>query len=168
MLPRPRPRLCFLSISFQSQASRADRKHIPPETQAVLPTLTSFSFEGERVYLEDFVARIDAPQLDPIDITYSRPTFESPTFRVHQSLRSRAISVRACRNPGSEMTSFRLPREVYPEEFAIKIHISSCEAILDEGIWHMARTFPPIYRCGDSAYLGNSPWQMALLVHFEA
>ena len=34
-----------------------------PSTRSILPTLTNFSFKGVSTYLEEFVARIDAPQL---------------------------------------------------------------------------------------------------------
>jgi hypothetical protein len=63
-------RLKDLSILFQSPASRPNRIRLPPTTRTVLPALTSFSFVGAREYLEDFAARIDALQLDSIDIRY--------------------------------------------------------------------------------------------------
>ncbi|KAH9029677.1 hypothetical protein EDB85DRAFT_1965452 [Lactarius pseudohatsudake] len=62
------PRLECLSIEFQSPDSPTDR---PPETRAVVPFLTTFIFEGESAYLEVIMARVDTPQLDSIDITYT-------------------------------------------------------------------------------------------------
>ena len=63
-------RLKYLSIQFQSPASLPNRMRLPPAIRTVLPTLTSLYFSGVREYLEDFVARIDAPRLDSIWIYY--------------------------------------------------------------------------------------------------
>ena len=52
-----------LRIGFRSPASRPAQIHLPPVTLTVLPALTNFMFEGVREYLEDFIARIDAPLL---------------------------------------------------------------------------------------------------------
>jgi hypothetical protein len=38
--------------------------------RALLPALTRFEFKGFCEYLEDFVARIDAPLLDDLNITF--------------------------------------------------------------------------------------------------
>ncbi|KAN0131009.1 hypothetical protein V8E53_011142 [Lactarius tabidus] len=62
------PKLKDLSIAFTSRTSQP--VHLPRRTRVLLPTLTSFSFDGERAYLEDFVAQIDTPTLDSIDITF--------------------------------------------------------------------------------------------------
>ena len=63
-------RLEDLRFDFRSPASRPDRIHLPPVTRSVLPALTSFSFGGVREYLEDFLARINAPRLHTIWINY--------------------------------------------------------------------------------------------------
>ena len=54
--PRPRP-------------SRASRRP-PPRIRTTLPALTKFSVEGVSEYVEDLVARIDAPLLDDIHISF--------------------------------------------------------------------------------------------------
>ena len=56
-------RLDLLQIGFQSPSSRPSRIRLPPVTRTVLPALTDFTFLGVREYLEDFIARIDAPRL---------------------------------------------------------------------------------------------------------
>ena len=63
-------RLRDLSIRFRSPSSRPDQIRLPPTTRTVLPVLTHFGFTGFREYLEDFAARIDAPQLHRISIWY--------------------------------------------------------------------------------------------------
>ncbi|KAH9029680.1 hypothetical protein EDB85DRAFT_1965454 [Lactarius pseudohatsudake] len=134
------PKLGSLSIAFQSRALRADRINLFPETRVVLPALTSFSFEGKCAYLEDFVARIDTPRLDSIDITYTdRLDFrvpQLPGFINRSGLRKSRL--RRAEIHGREMISLHLFREVGPQEFAIAIHISSCEGI-DEGVRHMTQ-----------------------------
>jgi hypothetical protein len=61
-----------LHIEFESPLSRPDRetRRPPPPTLTVLPALTRFVFHGVSEYLEDLVARIDAPLLDKILITF--------------------------------------------------------------------------------------------------
>jgi hypothetical protein len=64
------PRLTFFIIELRSATSRPDRMHPPPVTRTVLPALTAFHFRGASEYLEDFVARIDGPQVNGIYIRY--------------------------------------------------------------------------------------------------
>jgi hypothetical protein len=57
-------------IQFESPTSLSDRRsrHPPPQTRTLLPILTVLRFKGVAEYLEDLVARIDAPLLDKLDI----------------------------------------------------------------------------------------------------
>jgi hypothetical protein len=66
------PRLRILTFGFVWGASYPDRisPPVPPITRTVLPALTLFCFEGLLEYFEDFVAQIDAPQLDSFGIEY--------------------------------------------------------------------------------------------------
>jgi hypothetical protein len=65
-------RLERLFIIFESPPSRPDRRTRcpPPSTRAVLPALTEFYFRGVSEYLEDLVARIRAPLLRHLNITF--------------------------------------------------------------------------------------------------
>ncbi|KAH9167717.1 hypothetical protein EDB89DRAFT_2232256 [Lactarius sanguifluus] len=65
------PRLEVLHIGFQSPDSRPNRILLSPITRTVLPTLHYLFFSGVCAYFEDFVARIDAIQLDTVVIFYS-------------------------------------------------------------------------------------------------
>ena len=58
-----------LTIGFHSPRSRPKRC-LPPETRTVLPVLTELRFNGVDRYLEDLVARIDAPLLDTLSIAF--------------------------------------------------------------------------------------------------
>jgi hypothetical protein len=65
-------RLEELELTFQSPRSRPDRerRRPPPPTRSVVRVLTHFEFHGVSEYLEDLLARIDAPLLDLLDITF--------------------------------------------------------------------------------------------------
>ncbi len=70
-----------LSLGFSSSRSRPDRKsrRLTPTTRSILPDLTSFQFEGASEYLEDLVARVDAPRLDNLSITFfPQMNFDTP------------------------------------------------------------------------------------------
>ena len=58
-----------LNIGFESRRSRPTRR-LPPEIRILLPILTEFFFIGVDKYLEDIIARIDAPLLDKLTITF--------------------------------------------------------------------------------------------------
>jgi hypothetical protein len=68
----PLTRLERLELGFKSSLSRPVRETRPPHlpTRSTLPTLTAFRFAGVSEYLEDLVARIDAPLLDFFFITF--------------------------------------------------------------------------------------------------
>ena len=63
-------RLEDLLIGFESPQSRPDRQRPPPPTRTLLPVLTRLQFKGVDEYMEDLVARIDAPQLNYLEITF--------------------------------------------------------------------------------------------------
>jgi hypothetical protein len=74
--------LTNFSIGFTSPASRPDpiTRPPPPLTRAVLPALTNFCFHGVSAYLEDLMARIEAPLLEVIKIAY----FNQLVFDIQQ------------------------------------------------------------------------------------
>jgi hypothetical protein len=61
-----------LTLKFESPRSRPvlERRRPPPQTRSVLHALIDFSFTGVSEYLEDLVARIDAPLLTYMSITF--------------------------------------------------------------------------------------------------
>ena len=89
-----------LVIRFESPRSRPDQnsRRPPPQTRTVLPALTELRFKGVAEYLEDVVARIDAPLLDKLGITFFHQMLfhsvqltqfisRTPKFRTHDEAR---------------------------------------------------------------------------------
>jgi len=75
--------LVALHLDFQSPQSGPDwaSRRPPPPTRSVLPFLTNVLFKGLSEYLEDIVARIDAPRLKYLDITlFNQILFDTPQF----------------------------------------------------------------------------------------
>ena len=65
------PKLADLTFGFKWGMSYLDRiRDMSLITRTVLPALTRFLFDGLFEYFEDFVAQIDAPQLDFLHIEY--------------------------------------------------------------------------------------------------
>jgi hypothetical protein len=68
------PGLRILDLHFQSYSSRPasgwKRRSLPLSKRSIIPALDTFHFTGAREYLEDFVTRIDTPQLDEMDINF--------------------------------------------------------------------------------------------------
>jgi len=63
-------RLESLSLTFESPRDIPDRaiRTPPPHTHTLLPALTYLYFKGPSEYMEDFVAQIDAPLLESVQI----------------------------------------------------------------------------------------------------
>jgi hypothetical protein len=62
-------RLKILIIVFENFRTHRDlNQHPPPQTRALLPMLTHLGFFGVSEYLEDLVARIEAPLLNKLGI----------------------------------------------------------------------------------------------------
>ena len=64
------PKLKHLTVGFEGGMSYHDRIRLPSITRIVLPALIRFFFDGLFEYFEDFVAQIDAPQLNCLHIEY--------------------------------------------------------------------------------------------------
>jgi hypothetical protein len=74
-------RLESLNIQFKSAESYADQNSPHPalQTRILLSVLAELEFSGGTEYLEVLVARIDAPLLDKLDITFfHEQTFDTP------------------------------------------------------------------------------------------
>lgn len=66
-----------LDLSFRSRPDQKSQE--PPPTRTLLPALTDLCFDGASDYLEDFVARIDAPLLNRMAIDFFHQVrFDTP------------------------------------------------------------------------------------------
>ena len=67
-------------LNIESSSNTVRKSLRPPQpTRTLLPVLTKFQFKGFDEYLEDLVARVDAPLLDHLDITFlDKPTSDYP------------------------------------------------------------------------------------------
>jgi hypothetical protein len=75
--------LGILRLGFQSPRSCPGwaSRYPPPPTRFVLPVLTYFRFKGVSEYWDNLVARIDAPRLSSLDITFfNQIIFDTPQF----------------------------------------------------------------------------------------
>ena len=63
-----RLRLLHLGPEFDEFHPDWENRRLPPPTRTVLPSLIELRFEGVIEYLDDFMARIDAPLLDRLHI----------------------------------------------------------------------------------------------------
>ena len=81
------PNLESLFVGFRSPQSLHNWPDEPnrlpyPLTGVVLPSLTNFHFRAMSEYIEDFVSRIDAPQLDKVDLRiFDQPIFNTSRIR---------------------------------------------------------------------------------------
>ena len=73
-------RLKILNIGFAFSPGRPDQESRRPPTRTLLPVLTNLWFSGASEYLEDFVARINAPLLDDLKILFDQVILNTPQF----------------------------------------------------------------------------------------
>ena len=89
-----------LLIEFESPRTRPDwrTRRPPPQKRTLLPVLSELQYKGVPEYLEDLVARIDAPLLDDLAITFfhqlifdtpqlTRFINRTPKFNTHDQAR---------------------------------------------------------------------------------
>ncbi|KAH8994824.1 hypothetical protein EDB92DRAFT_228176 [Lactarius akahatsu] len=98
-------RLETLSLHFLSFPPRRNYFSLPPPPgdRVVLPALTCFKYRGISKFLDSLVARIDAPHLGNIDITFfNQPTLDASQLGLFvDRIEARSSSLR-CRRPGHQ------------------------------------------------------------------
>ena len=112
-----------LSLQFQCPHPRPSLEsrypHPPPLTRSILPSLTKIEFKGASEYLEEILARIDAPRLNKMIITFfnevvfdlpqlfqfisRRPTLRAPE-KGHIIFNPRSITIRIRQTSGGELS----------------------------------------------------------------
>ena len=76
------PKLTFLEICFLHPTSGLGQQspRTYPQTRVALPALTEFQFRGDNEYLEDLIAKIDAPNIEQ----FSATLFDQRRFELSQ------------------------------------------------------------------------------------
>ena len=142
------PRLESFTVEFQSVTSRPNQIPPPPATRTVLPALARFQFQGASEYLEAFVAQIDCPQMDRINIYYFNQLADFQVAHLSQFIdRSAGPEMTLIRHAevifSNDSVSFTLsPHENYPYSHLRQVDII-CEGI-DWQVSHMAQVLSQI------------------------
>jgi hypothetical protein len=136
-------RLTTLSITFHDDFETLDQQgnQTDPPNRVILPALSEFHYKGFSVYLEDFLAQIDAPQLNHVSIGYilyeiqafqlSRFIERTENFKLDNFTRAKVIFYR-------DESYFEL---VCPQEKCSQAHLSlefSCQEDLYNQVSCMA------------------------------
>ena len=105
-----------LSLHFLSLPPLREYFRLPPpsEERIVLPALILLKYRGASNYLDNFVARVDAPHLEDIDITFfSQPTIDASQLGRFIERTEMQISLRQAdieTSPDTISISFTSPR----------------------------------------------------------
>jgi hypothetical protein len=122
-------------IRFYSLALRPDPVRLSYETRVILPSVTSFSFERGNTYLENFVACINTPRLNSIDISYARRhafrVTELSKFIERSNLRPSRFGHATIRFGVSQM-SFSFCHETNPNDSVIAIKIEPLRDLCEQ------------------------------------
>ena len=119
-------KLKFLQIGFLSELTASyDRIHLPPVTRTVLPALTSFQFEADSAYLEEFVTQIDSPQLNRIIIKYLNAALDLRVAQLFMFIdRSDALEKAKYAAVTFSVSSITFETYLFPESYPDWCHIS--------------------------------------------
>ena len=131
-----------LIIKFKSPRSRPDwRRRPPPLTRTLLPALTHFEFKGVSEYLDDLVARIDAPLLDNFHITFFHQLiFDTPQLT---QFISRTPKFKACDGVHVDFLDFGVWVSTIDGEFTLGILCGQSEWQLSSVAQVCGSTFIP-------------------------
>jgi hypothetical protein len=150
-------RSLLLNFSYSLTLPDWESLRSPLSTRSVLPILT-FCFEGFSKYLEDFVARIDAPRLDHVSINF----FNDTVFDIPQLLQliSRTPTLKAFEKAHVWFTTcgamLRLSsRESDYEAFIVRIRCSRSDFQVSFMEQVCTSCLPPVSRLEDLCIFKN-------------
>jgi hypothetical protein len=142
--------LKYFAIGSEHHLSPSDRElQLPPPPSRtvlpVLPVLTHFEFRGVSKYLEDLVARIDAPFLDAVWIPIYELAFEIPQL-AHFLMRTTRVEAA---NEAHVVFSGEVvqveshpPTRMFDDKFGFRI---SCEDVHGEWTYDLEQAFTSFY-----------------------
>jgi len=115
-------KLKYLQLEFRSSRSHRgpESQPLPPHTRFVLPALTTLTFHGFHDYVEDLLARIDAPLLDYLDIGLSNdPNSDVPQLH---GLISHAEEFKTFNHAIVVISPYLIRLDLYPKTEAVYYH----------------------------------------------
>jgi hypothetical protein len=143
-----------LSLGFESPQSSPDQEsghYAPPRpTRSVLPTLMAFSFKGVNENLEDLLARIDAPRLHRLWITFFNDIFFDMRELIHFIGRTRAF-----KSPNEAHVAFEDSFALFQLQSnleMIQVHI-----LCREPNWQLSALGTDLYLVFTSPFRGGEP-----------
>jgi hypothetical protein len=148
-----------LSLHFLSLPSRRSFLSLPPQSgeRAVLSALTCLEYRGTSKYLDSVVARIDAPHLEDIDITFfSQPTMDASHLgRFIEVVEMQTLLSEADIQTSAHSISISFSKPGAPTQFRLQI---SCKR-LDWQLSSMTQIFnhlsPFLFRTTDLGILST-------------
>ena len=164
-------RLERLCLKFQSPHSSPQSRRPAPHSRSVLPALTYFRFKGVSEYLEDFVARIDAPMLDKLDITFFHQLiFDTPNLPQFVSrspnLKGHDEACVAVSDSGVRIAPVRPFVRGFPVDLEISCRQSGWQL---SSLAQVCRsTFPHTFICSlETLYIREDEYHGNLQVHWQ-
>lgn len=119
-----------LSLHFLTLPPRRSYLTLPPQSgeRAVLSVLACLEYRGTSKYLDSLVARIDAPHLEDIDITFfSQPTMDASHLgRFIEGVEIQTLLSKADLQTSAHSISLRLSRTGAPPQLRLQI---SCKQL---------------------------------------
>ena len=146
-------RLNGLRLEFESPRSHPNResRRLLQPTRSVLPELTSFRFTGVNEYLEDLVARIDAPRIKLLEIKFFHQLiFDAPQLRqfiartpefkvcdqAHIYFSSLGVSVTFPRTPSDSDNGLKLAISCGQSEWQLSAMAQVCSSSFPQSLIH--------------------------------
>ena len=181
-------RLEKLKFDFESPETRVDQisphpRRPPPPTRTLVPVLTELWYRGLGKYLEDLVARIDAPLLDRLEVLFLREPIldnsrltkfisRTPKFKARDEARlvifNRVVSV-ALQLPQTPNRSLKLGISYRHSDLQLLPLAQVCSSSFPEGlipaVEHLNIIWDGNFGPQDSDVIENSQW-LALLRPF--
>ena len=152
----------FLRLLFRYPRLRhaLGSRRPPPLTRSILPSLTKIEFKGDSEYLEEIVARIDAPRLNDLEITFFNQIIFDTTQ--HFQFISRTPTLRTPKK-GYITFDFDLIRVRFPLQtseykgLSVKIRCTASDWQLSSLVQVCASSLPPFSTLED-LYIVEGYW----------
>ena len=166
-----------LQLEFQSPRSRPEPEdHPPPPTRSVLqllPVLTRFWFKGACEYLDNLVARTNAPRLNDMSVNlFNQIIFDTPQF-IQFISRTPMLNVleEARIYFGFDTASINLSSQTFdygkPGKLNVKISCDKLDWQVSSLEQVCSSCLPPLSKLGDLYISGATYWQPGVQDNIE-